>query len=576
MLSNDDINNYYKQLYPDRNLKDLQLKIINNLLKGKDVIALLATGYGKSICYQLPFIITKKCVIVISPLIALMEDQMISLNKVNISTICFNSNLTNQLKDVEKMELIDCDVNKMIYMTPEFAVKESGFIKELYDLDKLCLVAIDEAHCISQWGMEFRKDYKSLYFFKDIMPNLPIYACTATATPKVCNDIASSLKLNKPVFIKSSFDRKNLYIECNNKTDTESDLLPYLTEFRDDFIIIYVKTRDDTERISKIVNSLDISSEAYHGGMNAKKRKEIHNKFATGIIKCIIATIAFGMGIDQNIHLVIHYGLPSEMESYYQEIGRAGRDGIESKCILFWDKKDIVISKMLLKDIVDVNYKKFREQQINIMEKWTHTKECRKKLILGHFGEIINKCMKCDNCNIKKKKEVKKIDYTPLYYPSYLIIKCFFKIKGTGFGSIKLINILKGSKSKNIEDQHNNTMYSLGKEYDVNFLKELIKVLIHNEYLGEQMLTGKGMIGSILISTQKSLDMWNIIKKKVITKENSKELDFQFNEVPKIYTLVNNYISNKEIQYKHIDVASQLDEIFNGEYSHIGGLQSEC
>lgn len=570
MLSSKDINEVYKSLYPTRNLKDLQLQIIQNLLNGKDVIALLATGYGKSICYQLPFLITGKCVIVISPLIALMEDQMINLNKIKIPCICFNSNLTTQQKEAEKMELLECDCNKLLYMTPEFAIKEANFIKELYDAEKICLIAIDEAHCISQWGHEFRKEYQMLHFFKERMPTLPIYACSATATKKVCTDIQLHLKMINPILIKSSFDRKNLFIECKNKSDIETDIQPYLEEFIDDFIIIYVKTREDTEKICNIVQKLNIPSEAYHGGMNAKKRKEIHNRYASGEIKCIIATLAFGMGIDQNIHLVIHYGLPSDMESYYQEIGRAGRDGIESKCILFWDKKDIMISKILLKDIIDPTYKVYKDQQIKLMEKWILTKECRKKMILEHFDEILQTpCMKCDNCTLSNnKKNIKTIDYSLIYYPSYLIIRAFFLIKGS-LGSLKIINILKGSKAKNAINYSDSEVYGLGKEYDINLLKELIKVLIHNEYFNEQMLQGKGMIGSVLLSTQKSMDIWNLIKKHKYDKNDVNTLPWNFNEIPKMYIIVRNFMNNKEVKFKQQNITDQLDEIFNGTYADI-------
>jgi Werner syndrome ATP-dependent helicase len=561
----DAINKTYKSLYPNRDLKPLQLDIISHLLQGRDVVALLATGFGKSVCFQLPLLLTNKNVIVISPLISLMEDQRLLLEKIGIPCFCFNSNITNKDKDIEKMELIDCDVAKILYMTPEYIIKEQTFIIELAALNKIALIAIDEAHCISVWGNDFRTSYKELSFIRQMLPTVPIYACTATATSTVCQDIVRSLGLTAVKLVKSSFDRPNLFIEVKQKLEIESDIAPYLQQYIDKFSIIYVKTREETEKISQVVRNLNIPSEAYHGGMLGKQRKDVHNRFAAGEIKCIVATTSFGMGIDANINLVLHYGLPPDMESYWQEVGRAGRDQSDAKCVLFWSNKDANISKILLKDIADEKYKKHREQQVKLMEKWAMTSECRKKVILAHFDEKIDKCMKCDNCT-KANKELEKIDFTPLYYPSYLIIKTLFVSKGS-LGINKTVNILKGSKAKDIANQVQCSTYSLGKEYDVNFLKELIKVLIHNEYLGEQ--TMQNMIGSILTSTTKSLDMWNIIRKKKYDKETVLTLDWSFAALPKNYPIVRNYVLGKEAQFSRMNIADQLDEIFS-LYGHIG------
>jgi len=535
-----EINTLYKNIYPDRNLKQLQIDVIKNLISGNDVLAILATGYGKSICYQLPFLYFHKCVIVVSPLIALMEDQQINLNKIGIPSVCFNSNMSIQEKESEKNLILDADEHKILYMTPEYLVKEEIFLRDLVKADKLCLIAIDEAHCISTWGHDFRKEYQQLSLLKDWIPNIPVLACTATATPKAQKDIVHFLQLDKPVIVKSSFDRPNLSLACKRKLDIQLDILPYIKKYSNDYIIIYAKTRDDTENICSIVKGLNITCEAYHGGLSSKKRKEVHNGFINGTYRCIVATIAFGMGIDQNVHLIIHYGIPNDMESYYQEIGRAGRDGLESECVLFWSDKDLHVCRALLKDINNDTYRKFKEEQIKLMEKWAITSTCRKKIILKHFGE--NKedpCLKCDNC-FQIEKEKKKI-YNPesLYWPSYLIMKTLFIIKRRGIGGNKIIDIIRGSKGKHIADFQGLDTYSKGFTYGIDFLKELIRLLIFNNYLREVSIEQK--YGTILMTTEKTVNWWYEANK--YTQENEMNyIKWSIDDIPSSFELIRKYL----------------------------------
>lgn len=557
------INGIYQSLYPDRNLKDLQLEIISNLILGNDTVGILATGYGKSICYQLPYLYHKKCIIVVSPLIALMEDQQINLNKIGIPSICFNSNMSSSDKEYNKDLLLESnDDNKILYMTPEYLVKEELFIKELNKLNKLCLVAIDEAHCISAWGHDFRKDYQQLGCLKEWIPNVPIFACTATATPKVQKEIVTFLQMNKPKIVKSSFDRKNLYIECNKKSsDIEADIYKLLDEYKDDCIIIYAKTRDDVETICNIVKKLDITCEAYHAGITSKRRKEIHMNFVNKIYKCIVATIAFGMGIDQDVHLIIHYGLPSDMEAYTQEIGRAGRDGKESKCILFWNYKDLFVSRALLKDINNDSFRAHKEKQIKLMENWVHTASCRKKIILEHFGEImINNCLKCDNCNRIELEQKKKYDQSALYYPLFLIMKTMFTMKKNGIGIGKLIDIIRGSKSKPILEFSECPTYGQGKKYTIDLLKELVKVLVFNDYLKEVSLNQK--FGSIIVTTEKTLNWWYLAKKYKLENEMAYIQWEEFN-IPQSFEIIYNYLPKNNKNSDFAKRRTTLDIVLN-------------
>jgi len=548
-----EINNIYKKLYPNRNLKDLQLQIICNLLNGKDVIAILATGYGKSICYQLPFLFFNKCVIVVSPLIALMEDQKLNLEKLSIPCICMNSNMTMAQKEHEKNLIIDCNENKIIYMTPEYLVKSELFIKDLVKHNLLCLIAIDEAHCISSWGHDFRKDYQQLCCLKEWTDNqIPIFACTATATPKVQKEIALYLQLNKPVIVKSSFDRKNLFIECKRKSDNvANDITSVLENYNDECIIIYAKTRDKTDDICEIVKSLNISCEAYHGGLQSKKRKEIHEKFVTGECKCIVATIAFGMGIDQNVRLIIHYGLPGDMESYVQEIGRAGRDGLDSKCILFWNDQDIHISRSMLRDISNEQFRKYKEDQLKLMDTWSRTNLCRKKILLKHFGENMEEpCMKCDNCIKIQNEKMQKYNQEPLYYPIFLIIKTIFVVKRNGLGAGRIIDIIRGSENKLTKPFADCSTYGCGKEYSPILLKEIIRLLIYNNYLKEVTLPNV-KFGSILMTTGDSIKFYSDNKKYKLKNEMG-YISWDNFDIPESFEIINKYLPRNNIPAEKI------------------------
>lgn len=548
-----DINNIYKKLYPDRELKNLQIEIIKNLICGNDVVAILATGYGKSICYQLPFLYFNKTVIVVSPLIALMEDQQMNLQKIGIPSVCFNSNMTIADKEKEKNLIIDCDEHKIVYTTPEFLVKEEIFIKDLIRENKLCLIALDEAHCISSWGHDFRKEYQQLCCLKEWTNNtIPIFACTATATPKVQKEIIQYLQLDKPKVIKSSFDRKNLHISCKKKTgDIQSDIYPFLQEYKNDCIIIYTKTRDDTEKICEIVKNFDITCEAYHGGLTPKKRKQIHTGFVDGTYKCIVATIAFGMGIDQNVHLIIHYGLPNDMESYVQETGRAGRDGLESKCVLFWSDKDLHVCRSLLKDINNETFRRFKEEQIKLMDNWTHTNSCRKKIILKHFGENLNEsCMKCDNCDRKVEEKKKIYNPEPLYYPMFLIMKTMFTIKKRGIGSGKIVDIIRGSRAKPILEFSKCDTFALGNKYSQEFLKELIRLLIFNNYLKEVSLEQK--FGSVIMTNENTLNWWYDAKKYKLENEMN-YIKWPVFDIPESFNIVLNYLPRNNTLQKTLE-----------------------
>ena len=528
------LNILYQTLYSDRVLKDLQLEIIKNLIIGNDVIAILATGFGKSICYQLPMLYFKKNVIVISPLIALMEDQQHNLNKLNIQSVCLNSSLTNTVKSYEKMKIYSNSDGIIIYFTPETFIKEEIFIKNLIKNDNLCLIAIDESHCISTWGSDFRKDYQKLSCIKkwllDINIKIPIFACTATATAEVQNEIIKYLNITNPIIIKSSFDRKNLYIKCNKKSDIRNDLAFILEDYNDKYVIIYAKTRDDTTKICETLNEIGVNAKIYNGGMTMQERKIIQNEFIEGKFKCMVATLAFGMGIDQNINLVVHYGLPSDIDSYVQEIGRAGRDGNDANCIMFWSDTDINTCTILLSDL-PLERRKHKENQLRYINKLVRTDECRKKIILRYFGEKIDKCMRCDNCD--KNIEI-KYDQQKIHLPIYMIFSVIFSCNKNSLGITKIIDIIRGSKNKSAIEFNTLVAYNTCAKYNSILLKDIIKLLIYNNYLREIYYK----FGSTVAKSYKSSDFWS----KYSEIDNIELIDWPTLIIPQSFEILCNYL----------------------------------
>jgi Werner syndrome ATP-dependent helicase len=535
-------------------LKDLQKNVIKTIIEDKnDVLGVLATGYGKSICYQLPFLILNKPIIVISPLLALMEDQKINLEEKNIPVTCLNSNMSTKIKEYEKNQILEGEY-KIIYIAPESVNGLRDFIVTLYKEHDMPFIAIDESHCISSWGNDFRPDYKNLSCLKDWMPNIKIMALTATATPKVRLDIKESLKMKNPREIISSFDRYNLYIKCTRKTDDiENDIRELVNNNRETFTIVYVRTRELTETLSKIINKMGITCYAFHAGLNVIEKQKIQNDFHNGKFKWIIATIAFGMGIDQNIHLIIHYGSPPDVESYYQEIGRAGRDNKQAECHLFYGKDDMRINRILLKDIKNMEYKKFRENQIRTMERFASITTCRKQLILEYFGEKKGQCKKCDNC-CSVIQDTTKIN-NDIQYPVFLILKLMFDIKKK-IGKNKIITILLGKKDNKIKEFFGLELYGLGKKYPKEYWEIIIQILLHNGYLEEETI--KSGFGTMLKTTLNTLNWFKKVDKSITN----------YNYENMIFYLLDNVI-NLDISQVYIIPLNKYNIVSNIEFSNI-------
>ena len=397
--------------------KDPQEAIIQSLLSGTDTFVIMPTGGGKSLCYQLPAVISPGVAIVVSPLIALMKNQVDLVrsysSKDNVAHF-LNSTLNKGQQKIVKDDLI-AGRTKLLYVAPETLTKEENidFFKQL----QISFFAVDEAHCISEWGHDFRPEYRRLKEMMDMInPDVPIIALTATATPKVQSDILKNLGLRDPKVFISSFNRPNLYYEVLPKINldqTNKSIVRFIQQHKNKSGIIYTLNRKTTEELAAMLNANGISAVAYHAGLEAKLRARRQDEFLNEDVHVIVATIAFGMGIDKpDVRFVIHYNIPKSIENYYQETGRAGRDGMEGKCILYYSHKDVSKLEHLMRDKA-LSEREVGAQLINETVSYAESSVCRRKTLLYYFGEEFNdteSCGHCDNCLHPKEKIEAKAD----------------------------------------------------------------------------------------------------------------------------------------------------------------------
>ena len=381
----------YDQFLPN------QEEIINNVLDHKDTIAIMPTGGGKSLCFQLPALAMEGTVIVISPLIALMKDQVDSLKANGIAASFYNSSQPYE-EQQEVLKNLQNGNLKLLYVAPESLPQLNFILKDI----NISLFAVDEAHCISSWGHDFRPAYTQLKSLKEQFPAIPLIALTATADSATQMDIATQLAIPNAKTFLASFDRPNLYLDVRPGQNRNKQILDFLKSHSDESGIIYCLSRKSTEKLAATLKSKGYKAEAYHAGLTSEERNDIQDNFVNDRSPIIVATIAFGMGIDKsNVRWVIHYNMPKNIEGYYQEIGRSGRDGLPAHTILFYSFADVI---MLRKFAEDSETKEFQLAKLERMQQFSEALSCRRKALLGYFGEhIIEDCGNCDICKTPPK-----------------------------------------------------------------------------------------------------------------------------------------------------------------------------
>lgn len=490
--------------------RPLQEDIIHNILAKKDVFVLMPTGGGKSLCYQLPSTLQSGTTIVISPLISLMKDQVDSLKANGISAEFLNSTLTKETEE-KIIDMLLKNRLQLLYVAPERLVQQKFL--DLLQKISINFFTIDEAHCISQWGHDFRPEYRKLSILKTLFPKTPIAALTATATERVKEDIVVQLHLTNPQRFQASFNRPNLTYFIHPKLDAFQTVLTYIQQHKRESGIIYCQSRKSVEQLSQKLQNKGIFALPYHGGLPDKDRKKNQEDFIKENADIIVATIAFGMGIDKpNVRYVIHYNLPQSLEHYYQETGRAGRDGLPSECVFLYSIADKFFYERLWRDKAP-DEKYLAKQQLQTVISYAQSKLCRRGQLLRYFGEdyTTSNCEKCDNCITPQKT----FDGTIL---SQKILSCVYRVEQR-FGAAHIANILAGSKSKGILEKNHHLLSTFNiiqdySPYDIKmFIYELIQLgyltqsddqygIIHLTTKSKKVLQGKEEVYFTLVETQ--------------------------------------------------------------------------
>ncbi|ANI90586.1 ATP-dependent DNA helicase RecQ [Arachidicoccus ginsenosidimutans] len=458
--------------------KGRQEEAIHSLLNGHDTFVIMPTGGGKSLCYQLPALILDGCAIVVSPLIALMKNQVDLVRGYseddNIAHFLNSSLNKGQIKVVR--DDVVSGKTKLLYVAPETLTKQENI--DFFRAANISFFAVDEAHCISEWGHDFRPEYRRLREMMDeINKDIPVIALTATATPKVQSDIVKNLGLREPNIFISSFNRQNLYYEIQPKVkvdQTIKSIVRFISQNKGKSGIIYTLNRKTTEELAEILMANGIKAVAYHAGLDAKLRAERQDGFLNEDVQVIVATIAFGMGIDKpDIRFVIHYNMPKSIENYYQETGRAGRDGLEGKCILYYSHKDVSKLEHLMRD-KPLSEREVGAQLINETLAFVETSVCRRKVLMHYFGEEWNEenCGNCDNCLHPKEKVEAKDE-------AVKVLKVV-KALDERFNLDYAVNILIGRLTPSVTMfRHENIAeFGIGKDKDVHFWNSLIRQML--------------------------------------------------------------------------------------------------
>jgi len=473
--------------------KPLQREIINNVMAKQDTLVIMPTGGGKSLTYQVPALLFDGLTVVVSPLIALMKDQVEQLRALGVSAVFLNSSLSPE-EYQENMDAVKSGLAKLLYVAPETLLTPR--IYSLLSSLKLDLLAIDEAHCISEWGHDFRPEYRQLVDVRRKFPSAVCMALTATATPRVRADIMSSLGFTQANEFLASFNRENLFIEVTPKRDPIAQTLKFLENFKDQSGIIYCFSRKQVDELAATLARYKYSVRPYHAGLEDADRRRNQEAFIRDDVQIIVATIAFGMGINKpNVRFVIHFDLPKSVESYYQEIGRAGRDGLPAHCLLLYSYGDASKIKYFIEQKEEPE-RSASYQHLDAMTRYAEGSSCRRKPLLSYFGETYTQenCGTCDNCGMEES------DLADITIPAQKFLSCV-KRSGERFGAAHVVDILLGSENEKIQkyNHHGLSTYGIGKELTKSQWMHISRQLVEKGLLDQEpayrvlSVTAKGL-----------------------------------------------------------------------------------
>lgn len=502
--------------------RPLQEEIIQSVMKKNDTVVLMPTGGGKSLCYQLPALVFEGVTLVVSPLIALMKDQVDALQANGISAAFLNSSLS-ALQISHVVQEVQAGKIKILYVAPE-RLALSSFRQFLESLP-ISLFAIDEAHCISEWGHDFRPDYRNLKTLRVQFPEVPFVALTATATERVKQDIIRELHLRTPQVFFSTFNRDNLHYSVVPKKESFDRLVGLLQRHKGESSIIYCFSRKDTEELAADLRKYGMKALAYHAGLESELRKQTQEKFIRDEIHIMVATIAFGMGIDKpNVRLIVHYDLPKSIEGYYQETGRAGRDGLKSDCVLFYSSADLRKHKYFLDQMPDGEEKENTSKKLFQMVEFCEQLECRRKTLIEYFGEPWNveNCNGCDNCFLQKET----FDGTLV---AQKVLSAVYRLDER-YGTGHVIKVLIGKKDAKVKEKfhHQLSVFGIVNDFSSTQLQSIIQQLMKKNLLVKNMehsTLGLSNDGKVFLKERHNLELVRIKKKEDLREFESVEYD---------------------------------------------------
>lgn len=487
-----DINRFAKraaQLTAEQTLQNIfgyktfrphQQQIIEGLLRGEDAFVLMPTGGGKSLCYQIPALQRPGVGIVVSPLISLMKDQVDALLANGVRAACYNSSLGASEARQVLAQLHQGELD-LLYVAPERLLSD-GFLERLHELN-VALFAIDEAHCVSQWGHDFRPEYVQLGQLRDHFPDVPMIALTATAEKQTRQDILQRLRLTGARQVIAGFDRPNIRYTVIDKAKPYLQLASFLDSRPDEAGIVYCLSRKRVEEVADKLHHDGYRAAAYHAGLSAEERRQTQEDFLRDDLQIVVATVAFGMGIDKpNVRFVVHYDLPKNIESYYQETGRAGRDGLPAEALLLFGYGDIAISRGLIEKSDNHEQKRIEIHKLNAMVAFAESGTCRRRALLGYFGEALTE--DCGNCDICLNPP-ERYDATE---DARKALSCVYRVEQR-FGIGHVIEVLRGAKTQRIFDLRHDRLstYGLGREQSQDHWSHLLRQLIHHGYLEQDI-----------------------------------------------------------------------------------------